>query len=197
MYGLRVFEDLCVGCPSCAAACQANKDLGMNAQPLFIEERNAVSEQGQPTLEFTLHACPQCEEAPCIGACPVHALFRVEHGVVVLDEDLCDGCRQTALRKEWGTTWCIKACPFPVLRLDLKRNIVAKCDMCLDRLENGRPAACVQACPAKVIYVGEVEEVEAQILERRARREALRAKADREAEERWREAGIVYSESEA
>jgi Fe-S-cluster-containing hydrogenase component 2 len=74
--------------------------------------------------------CQQCEQAPCITVCPKHALSRDQAlGRVVLDYDLCIGCKL-----------CVAACPFGGMGIDVVSRQVIKCDLC-----DGDPA-CVRVC---------------------------------------------------
>jgi Fe-S-cluster-containing hydrogenase component 2 len=87
--------------------------------------------------------CQQCEDAPCIAVCPVDALSRdATLGRVVLDYDLCIGCKL-----------CVTACPFGGMGIDDVARRVVKCDLC-----DGDPI-CVRFCdPGALQFVpaGEV-----------------------------------------
>ena len=48
--------------------------------------------------------CKHCTNAGCLDVCPTGALFRTEHGTVVVQDDVCNGC---------GT--CVAGCPFGVI----------------------------------------------------------------------------------
>ncbi|CCI83279.1 4Fe-4S dicluster domain-containing protein [Corynebacterium otitidis] len=48
--------------------------------------------------------CKHCTHAGCLDVCPTGALFRTEHGTVVVQDDVCNGC---------GT--CVAGCPFGVI----------------------------------------------------------------------------------
>ena len=48
--------------------------------------------------------CKHCTHAGCLDVCPTGALFRTEHGTVVVQADVCNGC---------GT--CVAGCPFGVI----------------------------------------------------------------------------------
>jgi Fe-S-cluster-containing hydrogenase component 2 len=78
--------------------------------------------------------CAQCENAPCMEACPVDAMRRDERtGAVLVDEELCIGCMQ-----------CREACPWEIPVLHPEKGGSIKCDLCGDR--EGGPA-CVAWCP--------------------------------------------------
>jgi Fe-S-cluster-containing hydrogenase component 2 len=74
--------------------------------------------------------CRNCKKAPCIEACPVEAISRLEpEGYVVLKEAECVGCGE-----------CVSACPFGAIRLDKEKGIALKCDLC------GGDPQCVRVC---------------------------------------------------
>jgi formate dehydrogenase iron-sulfur subunit len=47
-------------------------------------------------------------------------------------------------------------CPYEVPKFSRSRGIVRKCDMCSQRLSEGEPPACVQACPNEAIRISVV-----------------------------------------
>lgn len=118
--------------------------------------------------------CKHCTNAGCLDVCPTGALFRTEHGTVVVQDDVCNGC---------GT--CVAGCPFGVIerRSDggvRKRNersgkgedftpgesapiknigVAQKCTMCFDRLQVGEQPACAKTCPTTSIKYGTYDEM--------------------------------------
>ena len=66
--------------------------------------------------------CRQCENAPCIEACPTRALARDDrtHAVVV-SEEYCIGCGE-----------CVEACAFGAVVVDAETHKAWKCDLCGD-----------------------------------------------------------------
>ena len=75
--------------------------------------------------------CQQCEDPACANICPVQAVSRdAETGAVVVDHDLCVGCRM-----------CTVACPFGAVTLDKDQRRAIQCDLC-----GGVEPMCVRFC---------------------------------------------------
>src|SRR3989441_4698302 len=53
--------------------------------------------------------CKHCVQAGCLEVCPTGAIMRTEFDTVVIQSDVCNGCRA-----------CIAACPFGVIDVDRK-----------------------------------------------------------------------------
>jgi len=76
------------------------------------------------------HLCFQCEDYPCVEACPTVALsVNTQTGAVEVDASKCTACGL-----------CIKACPGNVPHLHPEGNYIIICDLC-----DGKPK-CVEAC---------------------------------------------------
>ncbi len=105
--------------------------------------------------------CKHCTHAGCLDVCPTGALFRSEHGTVVVQADVCNGCG-----------YCVGACPFGVIerRGDAAVSVRAdghvpdvgvaqKCTLCYDRLTDDQTPACAQTCPTTSIRFGTRQEM--------------------------------------
>lgn len=134
-----VTPERCMGCSGCEVACAIEHSQSKRLVDA-IHERPApcsrvMVEQGR-TFAVPLQ-CRQCEDAPCVAVCPTQALFRHDtDSPVVLDKDLCIGCKN-----------CVLACPFGVIRMDERSHAIIKCDQCFERLQRHELPACVEACP--------------------------------------------------
>jgi formate dehydrogenase iron-sulfur subunit len=100
--------------------------------------------------------CKHCANAPCLEACPTGAIFRSEFDTVVVQQDICNGCG-----------YCVPACPFGVVDLNIADGHAHKCTLCFDRLKGGLEPACAKSCPTDAIQFGELGELQARA-ERRA-----------------------------
>jgi len=82
--------------------------------------------------------------------CPVGAFTKTAEGPVLYDESKCIGCR-----------YCIQACPFQVPRYEWSSNYprVQKCRLCAERVKNGLPTACAEACPTGATKFGDRDEL--------------------------------------
>jgi formate dehydrogenase iron-sulfur subunit len=101
-------------------------------------------------------------QAGCLEVCPTHALRRTDLGNVVVDQDVCNGCRA-----------CIGACPFGVISYNKRTGRVNKCTLCDDRIHLGLETACAKVCPTDSIVFGEVDELRTQARQRVDRLQSL------------------------
>jgi formate dehydrogenase iron-sulfur subunit len=95
--------------------------------------------------------CKHCVRAPCLEVCPTGAIIRTEFDTVVIQSDVCNGCRL-----------CIAACPFGVIDINPASDTAQKCTLCYDRLQAGMEPACAQACPTDSIRFGPIRELKQQ-----------------------------------
>ncbi|MBR0382266.1 MAG: ferredoxin [Eubacterium sp.] len=142
-----VFDaDRCMGCCACEIACKMEYRLDRGLRLIVMEQRE-VRKGTQGKLTFRLNMCRQCPDAPCMDVCHKKAISKRDDGIVVVDRDLCTGCRL-----------CLAACRFhiPVFEeLGDGKAVMRKCQMCHERLDAGLMPACAAACPAEAIRVTE------------------------------------------
>jgi carbon-monoxide dehydrogenase iron sulfur subunit len=126
---LSVNPEKCVGCGICELACSQEKEDTLNP----LKSRIRII-RGPPFIHLAT-TCRQCEDTPCIRACPKEALHQSEGtGAVLVDQEKCDGCK-----------WCLEACAYGAITYDSEANTVIVCDLC-----DGKPV-CKEMCPEEAI----------------------------------------------
>jgi NADH-dependent fumarate reductase subunit E len=131
----------CMGCHACEVACKQEHGLGVGPRLVYVIEKSS---------DFIPVYCHHCAKAPCKDACPVEAISRNEQGIVLIDNDLCIGCKE-----------CIEACPFGAMQFDDKQEIAVKCDLCVERLADNKQPSCMSVCPTGCIHFGEKKNIAA------------------------------------
>jgi formate dehydrogenase iron-sulfur subunit len=160
---------VCIGCKACEVACKEWNNLpamnggantlsgdsydntrelnGINWRHVrFIEQFN--DDRSQARWLLMSDVCKHCVQAGCLEVCPTGAIVRTEFDTVVIQSDVCNGCR-----------YCVAACPFDVIGINEANNTAMKCTLCFDRMENGMVPACAQACPTASIQFGTIADL--------------------------------------
>ncbi len=128
----------------------------------FIEQFSDDLNRSQARWLFMSDSCKHCTDAGCLNACPVNAIIRTDLGNVIVQDDVCIGCK-----------YCIPACPFGVISYSEKTKTTHKCTLCNDRIHNGLGTACAKACPTGSIQFGEVSDLKAKADSRLAQLKSL------------------------
>jgi len=120
----------CTGCKLCEAACSVRQEGKCNP----AQSRIHIIDWNNQGI-FLPVFCQQCEDGPCMAACPNKAIYRdYEMDRVMVDYDRCISCKM-----------CISACPFGAIRFDEDRGKIIRCDLC-----DGDPQ-CVRFCDTKAL----------------------------------------------
>ena len=160
---------VCIGCKACEVACKEWNQLpatngGLNTlsgdsydntrrldgthwrHVKFVEQFTPDRAEGRWLLMSDV--CKHCVQAGCLEVCPTGAIFRTEFDTVVIQSDVCNGCRD-----------CIGACPFGVIGMNPVSGTAQKCTLCYDRMRAGLVPACAKACPTESIQFGTIAEL--------------------------------------
>jgi len=171
--GFTVDLERCVGCMGCVIACKAENGTPPSIHWMKVLER----EEGEfpyARRTFTPVRCNHCANPPCLTACPTGAIVKRADGIVAVDQDVCI-----------GTMACMTACPYYVpYRWDgedggyfgkelvpyeeekyskFKKGTAQKCHFCYHRIDEGRPPACVESCPADALNYGDLDDPESRV----------------------------------
>ncbi len=143
-YVLVVNAARCTGCQRCETNCTLVNDgkawpflsrihardkfqFGASVSENYLEDDGVFG-----NWSIDPETCHQCENAPCMVACPVGAIYPDPlTGVRLLDQDVCIGCGA-----------CVTACPWKMPRIDPSKGKSTKCIAC---------GACVAGCPTSAL----------------------------------------------
>jgi molybdopterin-containing oxidoreductase family iron-sulfur binding subunit len=129
----------------------------------FVSEQSEYANATLRDKPFVVF-CNHCDRPPCVRVCPTQATWKREDGIVMMDWHRCIGCR-----------YCMAACPYgsrsfnwvdprPYIKnltADFptrSKGVVEKCTFCAERLAQGKPPACVEACEPKALIFGDLED---------------------------------------
>jgi Fe-S-cluster-containing dehydrogenase component len=146
-YSMVIRVDRCIGCRRCMSACIAANSVPDYGWRTMIMEKEAPEALGQKR-EFIPVLCNQCNNPPCVRACPVVATYKDKtNGIVMMDNKKCIGCKI-----------CMVACPYDARYFNEEKGAIDKCDFCFEsRLSRGgKTTACSVACPADVRVFGDL-----------------------------------------
>jgi len=128
----------------------------------FVQEVH-VEHAGRDHTLYLQRRCMHCDNPPCADLCPFSVLHKMPEGPVLIDHDLC-----------FGGAKCRTVCPWGIparqagVGIYLKiaptfagGGVMYKCDLCYDRVREGKRPACVEACPRGAISFGDKEEMRA------------------------------------
>lgn len=145
--GFVIDHRVCIGCHACTVACKSENDIPVGDFRTWVKLVEA-GEFPNTKRSFLIERCNHCEHAPCVGICPVNALFKRPDGIVDFNNDQCIGCRA-----------CQAACPYDAIYMDRNRgHTVAKCNFCSHRIDQGLEPACVVVCPTQAILFGDLDD---------------------------------------
>ncbi len=145
-WGKVLDNERCIACHACTVACKAEHLVPVGVTRTYVKQVDAGV---FPTARrhFQVTRCNQCDEPPCVEACPVTAMFQRPDGIVDFDRDVCIGCKA-----------CIAACPYDAIYLNPDHHSAEKCNFCAHRIDQGLTPACVAVCPTQAIVIGDLND---------------------------------------
>ena len=136
----------CIGCHACTTACKSENDVPLGVTRTYVKSVD-VGAFPQARRAFQVTRCNQCEDAPCVAACPTAAMHIRPDGIVDFDKASCIGCKA-----------CMAACPYDAIFINPEDHCAEKCNFCAHRLDVGLEPACVTVCPTGAIMVGDADD---------------------------------------
>lgn len=177
-YGMAIDLSRCIGCNTCAVACKVSNNLPkdvwwnvVHTEGHDFADTSKGTYGGEMQLSWLPVNCMHCENAVCEEVCPTGATVKRDDGIVTVDEETCIGCKS-----------CMEACPYDVRRLienepeyylelpigdpaakSHKGGTVEKCDFCAGRIDRGEKPACMELCPGRARYWGDLDDPESEV----------------------------------
>lgn len=171
----------CIGCHACTVSCIAENRLppGVVYRPVSEEE---IGTYPDVSYRFVPRPCMQCDNPPCVAACPYDATHKREDGIVEINYADCVGCEKCvpacpygARTKDEGEFWTKKTpgngkMPYealPVYEYGKKvdraadegpMDKVRKCTFCLHRITEGLLPQCVTTCVGRATFFGDAND---------------------------------------
>ncbi|MDD2276288.1 MAG: 4Fe-4S dicluster domain-containing protein [Smithellaceae bacterium] len=153
-YCMVIRVDRCIGCRRCVEGCAAANAVPSYGWRTLVLEKVVLQAVGQKR-EFIPVLCNQCNNPPCVRACPVTATYKDKKtGIVMMDNQKCIGCKI-----------CMAACPYEARYYNEERGAVDKCDFCFETSlsRGGKSTACQAACPADVRVFGDLSDPQSRV----------------------------------
>ncbi|ARJ64260.1 4Fe-4S ferredoxin [Magnetospirillum sp. ME-1] len=185
-WGLLIDTGKCSAeCNVCVETCKAEMGLSGHDRPLtdaqYLRKVN-VRDPATGAAHSVPVMCQHCAKPACVDVCPTGASMKRADGIVLVDRHICIGCR-----------YCMMACPYKARSfahedqtgqqpyLPRGKGTVEGCTLCVHRIDEGRPPACVEACAAKArgaMLFGDLNDPKSDIAQRVAREATSRIRAD-------------------
>lgn len=165
MKGKAFFIDttLCTACKGCQVACKQWHQLpaektenrgsfqnpgDLSFQTYKLVRMSEVLVDGKLKWLFFPDQCRHCLEPPCRDmAGDEKAVFKDDRTGAVIYTAQTKGLLPEELE-----------CPYNIPRKG-ENGLLAKCDMCIDRVYNGQSPACVKTCPAGAMNFGDYDKI--------------------------------------
>lgn len=149
---LAIDLNRCMNCKACNAACKEQNDVGIGYFWTWVDRKQSdklEEDNGAPSHDFYYlpMQCQHCDNPECVTVCPTGASVKAENGTVQIDRDQCIGCQA-----------CVSACPYGVRYLNVEKNVVEKCNLCAERIEEGELPQCVLNCVGMAKWFGDLDE---------------------------------------
>lgn len=164
--GMLYDSTRCLGCRACERVCAKAHNLPEPKDELKAGVVRKTSESQRSVINncitskgevFVKNQCMHCNEPACTAACLTQAMYKTKEGPVIWRGDKCMGCR-----------YCMVSCPFDVPKFEFHsaNPKIQKCDLCYDRIKEGKIPACAEACPGDALTFGSRRELIAEARKR-------------------------------
>ncbi len=190
-FAMVIDAGACIGCRRCQWGCKEENNTPDTISPPWIEvfelkdEVDVTGSASREDLEagtttsytespregrrYLPVQCNHCDNPPCVKVCPTGATYKDRDSLVLMDYDMCIGCR-----------FCVVACPYSARRFNWlipelspedvnplvpvrPVGVVEKCTFCVHRTRKGKLPRCVEVCPVNARHFGDLNDPESEV----------------------------------
>lgn len=199
-FGMMIDVGACIGCRRCQHACRLENNIpdepsNMHWIDVYEMENSTsvtsvenippvgavIDYENSPKEDhwYLSFNCFHCDNPPCTQVCPTGATFKDEDGIVLINYDICIGCR-----------YCMAACPYNARRFNWwepkhpasrvspidgsivglneevplrERGVTEKCTFCVHRVRDGKKPKCVEVCPVSARHFGDYNDPSSEV----------------------------------
>ncbi|CCF83505.1 4Fe-4S dicluster domain-containing protein [Nitrolancea hollandica] len=161
-WGMVIDLDRCTGCQACVVACQAENNVPINTEEVYLQhraiewirvERYWEGEFPNVKARYIPVPCMQCANAPCEPVCPVYATMHTTEGINMQVYNRCIGTRYCSVNCHWHVRFfnfwepkwpdSLKNQLNPDVTVR-SRGIMEKCTFCIQRINQAERTARVE-----------------------------------------------------
>ena len=191
-WGMVIDLDKCTRCQACVVACMVENNIPYPAEDNTLRSRNIgwmrmIRFETESERMVIPRPCLHCDNPPCVKVCPVQATSKDSNGLVCQIYSRCIGCRYCTSGCPYTVrcfNWKLPTWPESSkegLNPDVSirpMGVVEKCTFCYHRLQKVKDQArfekreiedgeyvpaCVEACPSKAMYFGDLNNLRSQV----------------------------------
>lgn len=146
--------DRCIGCRGgCQVACKTENEIALGPSRSSFYTMGPTGHFPDIEMYFMPVMCQQCANPSCTEVCPTGACYKDEEdGVIYIDRDVCIGCQS-----------CMRACPYEANLFNRELHVMDKCNLCVQRREEGLEPACVRNCAGGALHIGDIDDPESEV----------------------------------
>lgn len=152
-HGFFFDQSRCSACGACAAACKDWNDLSPGPLKYMRIYQWETGTWPNPKIHMLVAPCYHCENPICVDAANGVMFKEEKYGAVLIDPDKA---KSPSLRAAW------LACPYGAITFesDAPDATAGKCNMCIDRLEQGMNPICIMVCAQRALDFDTIENLQ-------------------------------------
>ena len=156
-YGFVIDLDRCTGCQTYNVACKMENGLdmvsGIRVETVGGPQRDTpAGKYPNLSMYYLPIPCMHCSDPPCLPSCPTEAIYQRQDGIVLIDNEKCNGCLE-----------CLDACPYNALLYNSAKDKAWKCTLCFHRVDQRLEPFCVLCCEIEAIFFGDISDPSNQV----------------------------------